>query len=381
MTAASRPRVVVARGHHANVWDLRPLERLTGEYDVAVLVTGSNLHEVGSSELELISVRTPRDYLPRGRAAGALSYAAGERYLGLDDHLAGAALVHAAELGTWFSAQAARLKAQLGYRLVVTVWETIPWRDAYRWPRERRYRRAVLEAADLFLPATERARDALLLEGIAADRIELCPPGVDLERFRDARAAPAERHRVLSAGRLVWEKGHQDVLRAVAALRGGLAGRARDDVELLIVGSGPERARLERYAAELGVSGAVEFRDTVPYAEMPALYASASALVLASLPTKTWEEQFGMVLVEALASGTPVLTTASGAIPEVAGGDAELFAPGDWMELARLLERGVLARQPAERSRVDASRLERFSTAASVERLRSVYGRVLGGLA
>ena len=129
------------------------------------------------------------------------------------------------------------------------------------------------------------------------------------------------------------------------------------------------------------MSGAVEFRDTVPYAEMPALYASASALVLASLPTKTWEEQFGMVLVEALASGTPVLTTASGAIPEVVGGDAELFAPGDWMELARLLERGVLARQPAERSRVDASRLERFSTAAAVERLRSVYGRVLGGLA
>ena len=383
MTASARPRVVVARGHHANVWDLRPLERLTGEYDVAALVTGSNLHEVESSELELISVRTPRDYLPRGRAAGALSYAAGERYLGLEDHLAGAALVHAAELGTWFTAQAARLKARLGYRLVVTVWETIPWRDAYRWPRERRYRRDVLEAADLFLPATERARDALLLEGIQAARIELCPPGVDLERFRDARvsAAPPGRHRVLSAGRLVWEKGHQDVLRAVAALRGGLAGPARDDVELLIVGSGPERARLERYASELGVSGAVEFRDTVPYAEMPALYASASALVLASLPTKTWEEQFGMVLVEALASGTPVLTTTSGAIPEVVGDDAELFAPGDWMGLARLLGRGVLARPPAERSRADVSRLERFSTAAAAERLRSVYGRVLGGLA
>jgi glycosyltransferase involved in cell wall biosynthesis len=383
VTGASRPRVVVARGHHANVWDLRPLERLTGDYDVAVLVTGSNLHEVGSSELRQIAVRTPRDYLPRGRAAGALSYAAGERYLGLESHLAGAALVHAAELGTWFTAQAARLKGRLGYRLVVTVWETIPWRDAYRWPRERRYRRDVLEAADLFLPATERARDALLLEGVAAERIELCPPGIELERFRDAQpgaAAPAGRHRVLSAGRLVWEKGHQDVLRAVAALRGGLAGPARDDVELLIVGSGPERGRLERYAAELGVSGAVELRHTVPYAEMPALYASASALVLASLPTKTWEEQFGMVLVEALAAGTPVLTTASGAIPEVVGDDAELFAPGDWMGLARLLGRGVLARPPAERSRVDASRLERFSTAAAVERLRSAYGRVLGGL-
>jgi len=375
-----RPRVVVARGHHANVWDLRPLEWLRDEYEFAVLVTGSNLHEVRSAELELVPVRTPRDYLPRGRAAGALSYLAGERYLGLEERLAGAAVVHAAELGTWFTAQAARLRGELGYRLVVTVWETIPWRDAYRWPRERRYRRAVLDSADLFLPATARARDALALEGVPEERMLLCPPGIDLERFAAARASPppSGRHRVLSAGRLVWEKGHQDVMRAVAALRGGLGGNSRDDVELLIVGSGPERARLERYAAELGLGGAVEIRETVPYDQMTELYASASALVLASLPTKTWEEQFGMVLVEAMATGTPVLTTTSGAIPEVVGDHAELFAPGDWMDLARRLERGVLARPAAARHSVDRGVLERFSTAAAADRLRAAYERALG---
>ena len=42
----SRPRVVVLRGHNVNVWDLRPLERLTGEYDLSVLLTGSNVHRV-----------------------------------------------------------------------------------------------------------------------------------------------------------------------------------------------------------------------------------------------------------------------------------------------------------------------------------------------
>ena len=368
---------MVVRGHHANVWDLRPLGALRDEYDISVLVTGSNLHEVESAAVETVHVRTPRDFIPGGRAAGAMAYVAGERYLGVRDHLAGASIVHAAEIGTWFSAQAARLRAELGFRLVVTVWETIPWRGALRWPRERRYRRDVLAAADLFLPTTERARHALLLEGVPPEAIAVCPPGVDLERFRvEAPAPPADgRHRILSAGRLVWEKGHQDVLRAASALRRGLVGPPRTDVEVLIVGSGPEEARLRRYASELGLDDVVEFRPTVPYASMPGLYGSASALVLASLPTQSWEEQFGMVLVEAMAAGTSVVSTTSGAIPEVVGDDADLFPSGDWMQLARLLEEGPLARSPAERRHADPERLREYSTEAAAERLRSAYAR------
>jgi glycosyltransferase involved in cell wall biosynthesis len=373
-----RPKVIVARGHQANVWDLRPLEALQDQYEISVLVTGSNLHEVDSADLDVIRIRTPRDFLPRGRVAGAMAYVAGERYLRLEDQLAGASIVHSAEIGTWFSAQAASLRARLGFRLVVTVWETIPWRESFRWPRERSYRRAVLGAADLLLPATERAREALLVEGVPAETIQLCPPGVDLTRFRveDPAPPPSGRHRVLSAGRLVWEKGHQDVLRALSALRNGLVGEPRTDVELLIVGSGPEETKLRRYASELELDDIVEFRRTVPYASMPALYASASALVLASLPTRSWEEQFGMVLVEAMAAGTSVLATASGAIPEVTGDDAELVPAGDWLELARRLDEGPLSRAPGVRRQVDSERLARFSTGAAAERLRAAYARV-----
>ena len=230
---AGRPRVVLLRGHHANVWDLRPWERLRDAYDVAVLVTGSNVHQVEGLDLEVIPVRSPRDRLPGGRLAGAAAYAIGERYLGLERHLAHADIVHAAEIGTWFAAQAAGLRDRLGFALALTVWETIAWREAYRWPRERAYRRRVLAAADRFLPATERARDGLLLEGVAPERMVVCPPGIDLDHFAAGSAPPRSTHRILSAGRLVWEKGHQDVLRAFAALRTGLTGAARDDVELL----------------------------------------------------------------------------------------------------------------------------------------------------
>jgi glycosyltransferase involved in cell wall biosynthesis len=378
MNMAAKPRVVLLRGHHANVWDLRPWERLQADFDVSVLVTGSNLHQVSGLEVEVVPVRTPRDALPAGRAAGAVAYALGERYLRLEPLLVGADIVHAAELSTWFAAQAARLRSRLGFKLALTVWETIPWRDTYRWPRERGYRRAVLGSADRFLPATDRARGTLRLEGVSPELIELCPPGIDLEPFASARGSSAPgRPELLSAGRLVWEKGHQDVLRALAALRGGLAGLVAPDMGLTIVGSGPEEGKLRAYASELGLDDAVTFKPTVPYAEMPALYAGATALVLASLPTRTWEEQFGMVLIEALAAGTPVIAAASGAIPEVLGGDGRLFEPGDWLGLARVLAEGPLASGRAFAGTPDLARLERYSVDAAAQRYRDVYAGLL----
>ena len=104
---SDRPRVTLLRGHHANVWDLRPWELLTGDYDVRVLVTGSNLHQVEGLGIPIVRVRTPRDVLPPSPFTGPVAYVVGERYLGLEGALRGTDLVHAAEIGTWYSAQAA----------------------------------------------------------------------------------------------------------------------------------------------------------------------------------------------------------------------------------------------------------------------------------
>jgi glycosyltransferase involved in cell wall biosynthesis len=246
----------------------------------------------------------------------------------------------------------------------------------------------VLPAVDLFLAATGRARDALRLEGMADERIEVCPPGIDVERFRAVAPTPTE-HVLVSPGRLVWEKGHQDVLRALAALdRGLMPAPAGARPRLVVVGDGPERGRLEAHAAELGIADRVEVRR-VPYDEMPAVYARASALVLGSLPHAGcelpgqpprcfWEEQFGMVLAEAMAAGLPIVAAASGAIPEVCGDGAVLFEPGDWLGLARALAEGPLARPPGERIAHDPERVERYSTAAAARRLEAAYDRLLG---
>jgi glycosyltransferase involved in cell wall biosynthesis len=385
----SRPRVVLLRGHDANPWDLGVWDRLRGRYDVAALVTGRNRYDVSSLELERRPARALRDLLPGGAAGELLAGVVGDRYLGLEERLRGAAIVHSAELGSWFSPWAARLKEKLGYRLVLTAWETIPLLEAYRPRRVHRRRAEVLRATDLYVAPTERSRDALLLEGVVPDRIVVSPPGIDTSRFAGAEAGEVTEHVIVSPGRLVWEKGHQDVLRALALLdRGIVASPTGGPPRLLIVGGGPDEARLRAHGHELGVGRLVEIRQ-VAYDEMPGVFARASCMVLASIPRafsgpgladaprNYWEEQFGMVLAEAMAARLPILASASGAIPEVTRRAVPLFPPGDWQELARLLAAGPLARPPGERRDYDPGLVSSYSVEAAAERIAAAYERVL----
>lgn len=379
-------RVVIVRGHLVTPWELRPWRELPDRFEVSYLMTGSNQFEPGDLGLRAIKARALRDRMPGGRLGEVATGVLGDRYLQLDRALDGADVVHAEELHFWFAAEAARAKKRLGYKLVQTVWETLPMLGAFRNRHARQNRLRVLEATDLFLPATERARDALLLEGVDPERIEVCPPGIDLARFQGAPSERSDQHVIISPGRLVWEKGHHDVLRAVAAIHRDLLGDVPKP-RVMIVGSGPERERLLAHATELGIGPHVEI-TSVPYDEMPATFARASCMVLASVPSATaayhlfdvprafWEEQFGLVLAEAMAAGLAIVASTSGAIPEVVGDGGRYFPGGDFMALARELAAGPLSRPAGERVQHDRERLERYSTTAMAGRLASAYDRL-----
>jgi glycosyltransferase involved in cell wall biosynthesis len=386
-------RVLLVRGQLVTPWELRPWLTLGDEFEVRCLITGSNRFATPEG-LTLVDVRSLRDYLPRGPLGDLAALAIGDRYLAADQAFAWADIVHAEELGFWFSGDAARRRATGDFALVQTVWETLPMLAAFRNRHARAYRERILAATDLFLPATERAALALRLEGVAQERILVCPPGIDTARFATAGAPPAlaTEHVLISPGRLAWEKGHQDVLRAVALLHRGIVGAGSDGPlrpRVQIVGAGPEEERLRAHAAELGLAGSVQI-GSVPYDEMPARFAAASAMVLATqasasmglhpadVPRAFWEEQFGMVLAEAMAAGLAIVTTTSGAVPEVvAGTPATLVAPGDWVGLAHALADGPLRRPPGERVRYPVEVLERYSTSAAAQRLAAAYARVL----
>jgi glycosyltransferase involved in cell wall biosynthesis len=386
------PSVLIVRGHLSRHWELRPWLELPERYEVSYLLTGPNRFATLEG-LQVVPARALRDFLPRGRVGDLSTMVLGDRYLSADQIFAGADIVHAAELSYWFAAQAAEQRRRHGFRLAQTVWETLPLLAAYRNRRARGFRRLVLAETDLFLAATERAALALTLEGVAAPRIAVCQPGIDTARFQlPARTHTSAVHTIVSPGRLVWEKGHHDVLRALALLhRGTVRTPAGETVRprLLIVGAGPEESRLRAHAAELGLSDALEIRS-VPYERMPEVFADASAMVLASqasasagyhpfdLPHAFWEEQFGMVLAEAMAAGLAIVATTSGAIPEVLHGvPAELVAPGDWPAIARALAAGPLSRPVGARVPCPPEVVQRYSTSAAAQRLTAAYDRML----
>ena len=373
-----KPRIVVLHGHHtaAEPW---PVSRLLADrFDFTFAVTD---HRAGDEGKAAAVVRSRRGLLPRGRAFDLATLVPGDGYRGLADALRGADIVHSVEVGPWYSGQAAHLRRALDFRLVVTVWETIPLLDAYRRRRARANRAATLANTDLFLPTSERSAMALRLEGVEEERIQVCLPAVDTDTFAATRRRPVDSTSplIVSPGRLVWEKGHQDILRATALLHRGIVTRPDGKPvapRVLIVGAGPEEARLRLHAAELGIGDAVEFRRSVPNAEMADLFAGAACIVLASLPVWHWEEQFGMVIAEAFAGGTPVVTTRSGAIPEVVGDSALLVDAGDFPALARTLAEGPLS-DPPRVPEVDPALVERYSMEAYAERLAAAYERVL----
>ena len=396
------PRILIVRGHLVTPWELRPWQELPERFEVSYLLTRSNRY-TPPQRLRAVPARALRDLLPAGPLGEVGARVLGDRYLSAEQAFAAADVVHAEELSFWFAAEAAKRRRRYGFKLAQTVWETLPLLTAYRNRHARKYRDLVLAETDLFLPVTERAALALQLEGVSPERVTVCPPGIDTARFGAAPTGPAPTgpaptrqapagHTIVSPGRLAWEKGHQDVLRALALLHRGTIRTPDGEVvcpRLLIIGSGPEESRLRAYAAELGLSDAVEIRG-VPYQEMPAVFAGASAMVLASqasatvalhpfdIPRAFWEEQFGLVLAEAMAAGLAIVTTTSGAIPEVVTGTpVELVAPGDWPAIARALAAGPLSCPAGARVSYPAEVVQRYSLTAAAERLAAAYDDLL----
>ena len=199
----------------------------------------------------------------------------------------------------------------------------------------------------------------------------LVPNGVDLERFALERPVLAGGPpTILALGRLDPRKGIEHLIDALPALT-----RIVGPVRLVVAGDGPRRPFLVRRAAERA-PGMVEFRGAVPRAETPALYAMADCLCAPA----TRNESFGIVLLEAMASGRPVVATDLSGYRRVVtnGGTGWLVPPGDPAALAQALAR-VLADPERARAMGQAGRerAQRFSWPRVTERLVALYERAL----
>lgn len=237
---------------------------------------------------------------------------------GLERYVNSSDIVHTADPHYYYSYQSASLRKKgMIKKLITTWWETIPFNNEGT-PAKKRIKKLGMQYTDLFLCYTKRAKQCLLDEGVDAGKIAVVPLGVDLTRFSPAVAKNTV-PTILFVGRLVEEKGVNDLYEAFLDIhkQGIMA-------HLKIVGSGPLEKQLQDRINEDGLEGLVTIEKR-SYEEMPAVYRQSDIFCVPSKKTKSWEEQYGMVFVEAMASGLPIVTYRTGAIPEVVG-ECGLFA-------------------------------------------------------
>lgn len=197
--------------------------------------------------------------------------------------------------------------------------------------------------------------------------------GVDPELYQPLpRPARQESFVIGYLGRLVMYKGLGVLIEALAGLP--------DYCRVRLVGSGPDQATLRRLAAERGVAERVEFVPAVATTQVPNVLASMDVLALPSLTQPNWMEQFGRVLIEAMACGVPVVGSDSGEIPHVIG-DAGLIVPeGRVEELRAALFQ--LSQEPDTWARLAAAGRERvlahYTQEQVARQMVDVYRQALG---
>lgn len=216
--------------------------------------------------------------------------------------------------------------------------------------------------------------DAMLKLGAPRNRLTFIPNGVDVERFAEAPVPPSARKPlIVCVARLARDKDHETLLLAFSKVA-----QKNPDVLLRLVGDGPEEERLRRLAESLkpDIARRIEFAGAA--LEPAPHYREARVFALASI-----REGTPNVVMEAMASGTPVCASNVGGIPDITDGAALLFPARDSealaAALARLLEDGELADSLAKKGREAIASKYSFAamTRAHEDILQKLHGTSL----
>ncbi len=233
-------------------------------------------------------------------------------------------------------------------------------------------RRVLRDVHAIIIGSPPMRKSAYLAEH--QDKLHLVPYGIPLARFRQAVPPAGVRDAVslptlLFVGRLRYYKGLDYLIRALPQI----------NARLLVVGIGPMEAEWRKLAAEVGVAERVTWLGEVPDAHLPALYHAADLFVL---PASHTSEAFGLVQVEAMAAGLPVVCTELGTGTSYVNQDGvtgRVVPPRDPAALAAAIN--ALLADPAERARLAAGAQARvaaeFDLPIMVRRVLELYEGVL----
>jgi glycosyltransferase involved in cell wall biosynthesis len=269
-------------------------------------------------------------------------------------------------LATFLAIRSAR---RVGAHSVFFSWQNLNRRYPIPFDWMERY---TLARADACIAGNHDAEKVWRAKGYRGP-IEVIPQfGVDPDLFAPAPGDKSTDQFVIGyAGRFVAEKGVDLLLQALAKLDGNW----RAD----LMGGGPEQARLIDLAQQLRIAERVRFLPWITSTETPVFYRSCDVLVVPSRSRPNWIEQFGRVLIEAMACGTPVVGSTCGEIPNVIGEAGLIFPEGDVEmlrdRLARLQHDPALRADLARRGRRRV--LDHFTQAQIAWKTYEVYQQIM----
>ncbi len=249
----------------------------------------------------------------------------------------------------------------------------VTWATVYRNypPPFSLFERYTHRRAPAAIAGNQDALDVLRRRGYRGP-VEIVPLALDPALYPPREAPRGDPFTIGYLGRLVREKGVHVLLEAATRLRGPW--------RLLVIGGGDEEAALRAQAQRAGIGRQVEFVPMVPPGEVSNWLRKLDALAIPSLTTPTWKEQFGRVIIEAMAAAVPVVGSDSGEIPRVIG-DAGLVVPeGDPDALAAALQ-ALADDEPRRRALALAGRervLSRYTWERVARQYHGLYERALG---
>jgi glycosyltransferase involved in cell wall biosynthesis len=235
-------------------------------------------------------------------------------------------------------------------------------------PGARRRAAFAFRRADLVCPVSHDLQRRIEEYGLRA-RFEVVPNQVDIDRFTP-REVPAPRPplRLLNVAMHDPKKGLTDLLEAFARLE-----PARADLRLDLVGDGPQDAELRARASRLGISGHVVFHGVQTPEQIARLMRESHVFVLPSLL-----ENLPVAIIEAQASGLPVVATTVGGVPEMVTREAGvLVSPGDIDELTGALRKVIASLESYDRNAIAVSARDRWSYESLAARWDQIYRRIL----
>ena len=316
-----KKKIALVRGKFLNKFEMQSFEPLHDKFDITAF--GSLTPFQDTFAFPTVKLPSPMDIpdVPFKMPIINRLFIDAHYLYGLEKHLKGFDIAHSAETYYHYTQQCLNAKQKRDVKkVVVTVLENIPFNNEGIWGRKR-FKNRTRNEADTLIALTKKTKEILIEEGSEEKKIAIIGSGINTERFHPGPRMKKEFIKnnkditILFVGRLEKYKGVYELIHAFNALLRD-ASLKKYSFQLYMIGDGSEKDSLIDFEKELGIASKVHHK-TLSYDIIHTIYQEADIFVAPSYDTSTWTEQYGYMLLEAQASGLPIITTDSGSIPEV----------------------------------------------------------------